>query len=268
MPEIAVVIPTYNEVDNVRPLISRLRALSIDPRVIVVDDNSPDGTAAVVEEIAQEDARVQLIRRPAKLGLGTANKAGIALARELGAEYVATMDADFSHEPERLPALVAAAERVRGMSIGSRYVPGGISDYGSRRQILSRTANLLARLSIGGAAVRDATAGFRCFSPRALERICWDGITSEGYSFQVETVAMARMRGVAIAEVSIYFRDRVAGVSKISRREVVRGIATLARVLYRRIMGVRSPAPTLARASRRKSVAPRAAETLAGSMSS
>jgi dolichol-phosphate mannosyltransferase len=239
MARVAIVIPTYNEVENVRPLVGRLRALPLDLTIVFVDDNSPDGTAAAVEELAKTDEKLKLLRRPAKLGLGTAHKAGIRLARELGAEIVATMDADLSHEPERLPALVEATQRSNGMAIGSRYIRGGSSDYAAQRQILSQTANLLARLAIGGAPVRDATAGFRCFSARALERIDWDDITSEGYSFLVETVATARSQNVPIAEVPIHFRDRVAGVSKISRKEIVRGVLTLGLVLYKRVRGVR-----------------------------
>src|SRR5438552_2498837 len=114
MPAVAVVVPTYNEVENVRPLIARLRSLPTDPLVVIVDDNSPDGTGDVVAEIASQDARVHLVRRPGKLGLGTANKAGIARARALGAELVVTMDADFSHQPESVPALVLAAGRCDG----------------------------------------------------------------------------------------------------------------------------------------------------------
>jgi glycosyltransferase involved in cell wall biosynthesis len=236
MSEVAVVVSTYNEVDNVRPLIARLRALPLSPGIVVVDDNSPDGTAAVVAEIARADPRVDLVRRPAKLGLGTAHKAGIARARSLGARLVAIMDADLSHPPERLPALVEAAERTQGIAIGSRYVRGGSSDYGSDRQFLSKTANLLAWIAIGGAPVRDATAGFRCFSRRALEALDWDEIRSDGYSFQVEVVAAARARRIPIVEVPIHFRDRVAGVSKISRREVVKGVVTLARLLHGRLV--------------------------------
>jgi glycosyltransferase involved in cell wall biosynthesis len=237
------VIPTYDEAENVRPLIGRLRALALDPRVVVVDDASPDGTGDVVDEIARSDRRVHLLRRPAKLGLGTAHKAGIALARSLGSTVIATMDADLSHEPERLPALVEAAVRVGGLSIGSRYVRGGSSDYGNERQVLSRTANLLARLAIGGAPVRDATAGFRCYSERALERIDWDDVTSEGYSFLVEVVAAVRGLGLPIAEVPIHFRDRAYGVSKISKREVYRAVLTLGRVVFLRVRGVRRRRP-------------------------
>lgn len=240
MSDVAVVIPTYNELDNIRPLVSRLRALALDPRIVIVDDASPDGTGRLVAELASSDPRLHLVARAGKLGLGTAHKDGIRRARELGAELVATMDADLSHEPERLPALVEAATRVGGMAIGSRYCRGGSSDYGSQRQVLSRTANLLARLSIGGAPVRDATAGFRCFTRRALDKIDWDDIRSEGYSFLVETVATARNQNVPIAEVPIHFRDRVAGVSKISRKEIVRGVLTLVRVLWKRVRGVRT----------------------------
>lgn len=251
--EIAVVIPTYDEAENVRPLIARLRALAIDPRVVIVDDASPDGTGDIVQELASRDPRVHLIRRPAKLGLGTAHKAGIALARSLGADLVATMDADLSHEPERVPALCDAARRCGGIAIGSRYVRGGRSDYGSGRQVLSRTANLLARLAIGGAPVRDATAGFRCYTRAALERILWDSVTSEGYSFLVEVVAAARSRSIPIAEVPIVFRDRVAGVSKISRREIARAVFTLVRVVGHRLKGPRRVARRLAPPPRERS---------------
>jgi dolichol-phosphate mannosyltransferase len=247
-PEVAVVIPTYDEVDNVTPLIGRLRALPLNPRVVVVDDASPDGTADVVAAIAARDERVHLIRRPAKLGLGTAHRAGIELARKLGADLVTTMDADLSHPPERLAAVVAAAQRCGGMAIGSRYTRGGSSDYGNARQLVSRSANLAARLAIGGAPVRDATAGYRCYTRFALDRIQWDTLTSGGYSFLVEICAECRRGGVPIAEVPIHFTDRVAGVSKISRNEALRGIATLLRVIARRMSGRKHrSATTLAR---------------------
>lgn len=228
----AVVIPTYNEADNIGPLLDQLLALPEGLSVVVVDDDSPDGTARLVEQRAQ-GGRVVLVQRPAKLGLGTAHLAGFARARQLGFDPVLTMDADFSHHPRDVPALLRAAEHA-DLVIGSRYVPGG----GTRncplgRRLLSRTANRVARTALGLRAA-DATAGFRCYRLALVERLLGMHIAANGYSFLVEVLFRTQRLGCTVAEVPILFADREHGVSKISKQEVWRAMATVLRLARQR----------------------------------
>jgi len=224
-----VVIPTYNERDNIGALIPRILDLPRF-RILVVDDNSPDGTADVVAAIARDEPRVGLLSRPSKLGLGTAYISGFRRALAEGAEYICEMDADFSHDPRYLPSLLAATETSYDLTLGSRYIPGGgTTDWGMLRKLISRSGNIYAR-SILGLSVTDATGGFRCYRRRVLAAINPDDIHSNGYSFQIELVYRTMRAGFRIGEVPIIFPDRRVGHSKMSRRIVLEALITVWRL--------------------------------------
>jgi dolichol-phosphate mannosyltransferase len=228
-----IVIPTYNERENIGALLPRVLELSRF-RVLVVDDNSPDGTAAVVADLARDEPRVGLLSRPGKQGLGTAYLAGFRRALDEGAEFVFEMDADFSHDPSYLPALLAATETRYDLTLGSRYVrDGGTVNWGVIRQLISRGGNIYAR-AILGLPVMDATGGFRCYRRRALEAIDLGAIHSNGYSFQIEMLFRVMQAGCTIGEVPIIFPDRRVGQSKMSRRIVLEALLTVWRLRFGR----------------------------------
>ena len=226
-----VVVPTYNERENIGALIPRILE---QPRfrVLVVDDGSPDGTAEVVADLARDEPRVGLLSRSGKQGLGTAYVAGFRRALDEGAEFVFEMDADFSHDPRYLPALLDATEARYDMTLGSRYVRGGgTENWGLGRQLISRGGNIYAG-TILGLPVADATGGFRCYRRRVLETIPLDRIRSNGYSFQIEMVYRAQRAGFHIGEVPILFPDRRVGQSKMSRRIVLEALVTVWRLRF------------------------------------
>lgn len=230
----AVVIPTYDEAGNIARLLEGIRALPGDVHAIVVDDNSPDGTGDVVARIAAADPGVHLLRRPAKLGLGTAHLAGFRAAWDAGFDPVLTMDADFSHDPARIPDLVARSADA-DLVIGSRYVEGGgTRDCPLGRRLLSRTANAVARAALGLAAA-DCTAGFRCYRRAVLEVLLATPIVANGYSFLVEVLVRVQGHGFRVKEVPILFVDRRFGTSKISKSEILRAAATVWRLFRARI---------------------------------
>ncbi|MEA3345809.1 MAG: polyprenol monophosphomannose synthase [Chloroflexota bacterium] len=234
MPTVAVIIPTYNESENLERLVRLILDLPLEPEVIVVDDNSPDGTGQIADRLAAEKGRIHVIHRPGKLGLGTAYIAGFRRALSLGVECIITMDADFSHHPRYIPDLVAHSDGAQ-VVVGSRYVQGGGTRYCSlKRRLLSRGANGFARLMLGLEA-RDCTAGFRCYRRRALEAIDLDAILSDGYSFLIEMLYQCQSRGYHTAEVPIVFEDRRHGVSKISRQEIFKAIYTVLRLALDRL---------------------------------
>ncbi len=229
-----VVIPTYNERENIAELIQRILEGSRF-RVLVVDDNSPDGTAAVVAELAADEPRVGLLLRPEKRGLGSAYVAGFRRALDEGAAFICEMDADFSHDPSYLPQLLAAAETRYDLALGSRYVPGGgTTDWGIIRQLISRGGNLYAR-TILGLPVMDATGGFRCYRRRVLETINLDDIQSNGYAFQIELVYRTLRAGFRIGELPIIFPDRRVGRSKMSKRIVLEALINVWRLRFRKL---------------------------------
>jgi dolichol-phosphate mannosyltransferase len=220
-----VVIPTYNEHDTIEPLLAQILALPRF-RVLVVDDNSPDGTGDLVAAHAREEPRVGLLSRAGKQGLGTAYLAGFRRALDEGARYIFEMDADFSHDPGYLPQLLEAAERY-DLVLGSRYVPGGgTTDWGMMRRLISRGGNLYAGLILG-LPVSDATGGFRCYRREVLEAVPLDAVRSNGYSFQIEMVYRTLRAGFRVGEVPIIFPDRRVGQSKMSRRIVVEALITV-----------------------------------------
>lgn len=235
-PSTIVIVPTYNEADNIDELISRLLALPVDLGVLVVDDNSPDGTGILVEVWKESDPdRVFAVHRSGKLGLGTAYIAGFNLAmEELQAERIMTMDADFSHNPRYIPSMIALSNE-KDIVIGSRYVAGGGSRNCTWKRIwLSRIANFVAR-SLLGLQARDTTSGFRLYHRHALQSIPLEHIFSSGYSFLVEMLFMCQRRGWDIGEVPIIFEDRRKGTTKISRQEVFKAQYTVLRLFLRRV---------------------------------
>jgi dolichol-phosphate mannosyltransferase len=216
-----VVLPSYNEAENVIPLARDVLAADPSLEVLVVDDASPDGTGDLVAKEGEIEPRLHLLRRAGKLGLGTAYLAGFRYGIEGGYDLILTMDCDYSHHPRYLPAVLAAA-RDHDLVIGSRYVPGGgIANWPLRRRILSWFANLYTRLLLR-VPVRDCTAGFRCYRRRVLERVGIDAIRSSGYSFLEEMVQRVHRAGFRIAEIPIVFEDRTRGASKINHTEVYR----------------------------------------------
>ncbi len=230
----AIIIPTYNERENIERLVKEIRARLTDARVIVVDDNSPDGTGKVVDALAQRDAFVYAVHRPGKLGLGTAHIAGMRRAFELNADPILTMDADFSHDPRYVPALLAALEHF-DVVIGSRYVRGGGMEGRDRTlRLVSWGANLFARTMLGLQA-HDCTAGFRAYRRAVLDSIELNRIFSNGYSFLIEMLFLCQTRGWRIGEVPIIYHDRQLGQSKISRAEIYKATYTVMRLAYRRL---------------------------------
>lgn len=240
----AIIIPTYNERENLADLVRQILALPIAGlRVIVVDDGSPDGTGALADELARQDGRVEVIHRTGKLGLGTAYIAGFRRAAALGTERVLTMDADFSHHPRYIPDILRAAD-THDIVIGSRYVPGGgTRHWGWERVLLSWGANTFARTLLGLRA-HDCTAGFRCYRRAVLDSINLDAIFSNGYSFLIELLATCERQGWRVGEVPILFADRQRGASKISRQEIFKALYTVLRL---RLHGSGAPRPYLAR---------------------
>jgi dolichol-phosphate mannosyltransferase len=216
-----VVIPTYNEFSLIQPLVEKILQLHPDFDILVVDDNSPDGTGDVVERLGRRLSNVSLLKRPRKAGLGTAYIEGFryVMSRNVRYDRVIEMDADFSHEPEYISALLdATSERV--VSIGSRYIPGGkIVDWRVDRRFISYAANVYVGFLLGFH-VRDWTSGFRCFSREAVAMILSDHISSKGYLFQIEVLSRLCRNGYSIREVPIVFSERKIGNTKLGFKEV------------------------------------------------
>jgi dolichol-phosphate mannosyltransferase len=216
MPEVIIVVPTYNEMQNIGSLISSLLESGPDISILVVDDNSPDGTADYVEKVGASNPRVSLIKRPEKLGLGSAYITGFKVALDRGARYVIQMDADFSHDPGYIPALLESVDG-NDLVIGSRYVKGvNVVNWPIQRLLLSYLANYYTRI-ITGMPIHDATSGFKCFRREVLETIDLDAIISDGYCFQIEMTFRSWRKGFRISEIPIVFVDRHSGTSKMSK---------------------------------------------------
>jgi dolichol-phosphate mannosyltransferase len=230
-------MPTFNEAENIRRMLPALRIEVPEADILVVDDSSPDGTADVVREFMESDGSIHLLSRPPKSGLGGAYREGFRWGIDRGYDALIEMDADFSHDPKQLPSLLEAAEAGAGLTIGSRYVPGGsIPKWKWHRTMLSKGGNLYASLLLR-LKVRDATAGFRVYTPAALEAIGFEAVTLDGYGFQVEMTDRARQAGVRIVEVPISFIDREVGESKMSASIVVEALAMVTRRGIRRRFG-------------------------------
>ena len=218
-----VVVPTYDEIENIEALIHRVHAARPDAHVLVVDDNSPDGTGDLVAHHPEIGRRVHLLRRPGKAGLGAAYRAGFTWALNQDYEVVVQMDADLSHPPERLPALIEALD-IADMAVGSRYVRGGrVQNWSWSRRLISWLGNVYVRIVLG-LPVRDATAGFKAYRAAALEEIGALTSHSNGYCFQIENTWQATRRGLRVVEVPITFSDRTLGQSKMSGAIVVEAV--------------------------------------------
>jgi dolichol-phosphate mannosyltransferase len=219
-----VVLPTYNEAENLERIVAAtLDQLPASGRILVVDDNSPDGTGEIADRLADSSEAIEVLHRARKEGLGPAYLAGFQIALDAGADRIIEMDADFSHDPAYLPALIEATETA-DLAIGSRYVPGGgVSDWGPMRRFISRGGSAYARAALG-LPVRDLTGGFKCFRRRVLEAIDLDTIEARGYAFQVETTYRAIKEGFRVVEVPITFKDRTDGTSKMSKSIVAEAI--------------------------------------------
>jgi dolichol-phosphate mannosyltransferase len=214
-----VVIPTYNERDNIQRLVSSVLDQSEDIHLLIVDDNSPDGTGVIADQIAASEKRVSVLHRPGKLGLGSAYRQGFKIALENGADCVVEMDADFSHDPSALPGFFSMMSSY-DVVIGSRYLNGiSVVNWPLRRLMLSYFASVYTRF-ITGLKISDCTSGFKCFKRKVLEVIDLDEVKSDGYSFQIEMNYRCMEKGFRIGELPIIFIDRHAGTSKMSKKIV------------------------------------------------
>ena len=229
-----VILPTYNEAENLERIVAAvLEQLPESGRVLVVDDNSPDGTGEIADRLAAANDSISVLHRARMEGLGPAYLACFRVALEGGAQRIVEMDADFSHDPVYLPKLIGATDQ-HDLVIGSRYVPGGgVTDWGPMRRFISRGGSTYARLALG-LPVRDLTGGFKCFRREVLEAINLDTIEARGYAFQVETTYRALKAGFRVAEIPIVFRDRTDGTSKMSRSIVAEAMWRVPAMRFRR----------------------------------
>ena len=218
-----VVIPTYNESKNIVRIIDKIFSVHDEIDVLVVDDNSPDGTGKLVRDKMQESNRIHLIEREGKMGLGTAYLAGFRYSLDHGYDYIMEMDADFSHNPEEIPNFLKSIQEY-DVVLGSRYIKGvNVVNWPLKRLLLSYFANLYTRV-ITGMNVKDATGGFKCFRATALSKINFDDVKSNGYSFQIEMTYRLWKKGAKVKEIPIIFVDRLEGESKMSKKIVYEAI--------------------------------------------
>jgi dolichol-phosphate mannosyltransferase len=227
VPGVWLILPTYNEADNLEPLVRavlpQLDGTALPHTILVVDDGSPDGTGEIADRLADELPPVRVLHRARKQGLGRAYLAGFELALDAGADLLMEMDADFSHDPRDVPRLIAAAGAA-DLVLGSRYVPGGgVENWGLSRRLLSRGGCTYARVLLG-IPVRDLTGGFKCFNRRVLEAIDLADVRADGYAFQVELTYRAVRAGYRVAEVPILFRERREGASKMTARVTLEAV--------------------------------------------
>jgi len=243
MNAVLVIVPTYNERDNLPQIVAAVHEHLPEADLLVVDDNSPDGTGQVADQIAQRDARVSVLHRSGKLGLGTAYIAGFKWALSRDYQFVFEMDCDFSHDPKYLPALLARARAGADLVLGSRYVEGGGTvNWGPLRKLISRGGSLYAR-TILGVAVRDLTGGFKCFRRPLLEAVDLDSVSAQGYGFQIEMTYRAIKHGFRVEEVPIVFVDRRVGQSKMSKKIFLEALTLVWKL---RLSGAGGPARSLA----------------------
>jgi dolichol-phosphate mannosyltransferase len=240
--QVAVVIPTYNERDNLEPIVGRLRTAVPDAHILVVDDGSPDGTGEIADKLAAEDPQLHVLHRAGKSGLGTAYIAGFTWGLEHGYGVLVEHDADGSHDPADLPKMLAALEGA-DLVIGSRYVPGGtVVNWPKSREVLSRGANVYVRMMLG-IGVHDATAGFRAYRAATLRAIDLDQVESQGYCFQVDLTLRTAERGFRIREVPITFTERARGASKMSQSVVLEALWRVAQWGVAKRLGRRPKPP-------------------------
>jgi len=228
-----VVLPTYDEADNIGPMSEAILAALPGATLLVVDDGSPDGTGRIADELAATDRRIRVRHRAAKQGLGRAYLDGFTTALESGASIVIQMDADFSHDPTVLPSLIApVVDGAADLVIGSRYTPGGgVADWGLGRRLVSRGGSLFAR-TVLGLAPHDLTGGFKAWRASTLSTVPFDGVHAGGYVFQIEMTFRASRAGARVRETPITFRDRRVGHSKMSRRIVVEALVVVVQLRF------------------------------------
>jgi len=232
---VVVCLPTYNEAATVSPVATAIASLGY--RVLIIDDNSPDGTGTIADRLAAASASISVIHRTAKEGLGKAYSAGFGAAHAMGADIICEIDCDFSHDPNDLPRLVDAVAEGADVAIGSRYVPGGSAPHWSvGRRLLSLGGNWYTRKMLG-LSVRDATAGFRAYRATSLSSLDPGGCGASGYGFQVEMTYRASRSGMTIVEVPITFRDRTEGTSKMDRSIVIEAMTLVTRWGVQRALG-------------------------------
>ncbi len=233
--ELLIIVATYNESENIPILISQVRSLDLPAHILVVDDNSPDGTGQLVERIAQETPGfIRVLHRAGKLGYASALREGFKIGLRDGYNIIITMDADLSHDPHKLPELYHAAHSY-DVVVGSRYIPGGgTANWPIHRRILSRSASLLARL-LTGLRTHDCTGGFRAYRSHIITQADLLSSNTEGYSFLVETLFKCRRAGASITEIPIIFTDRRRGQSKISKKIIIEAAWVLFKLFYARI---------------------------------
>ena len=234
---VLVVLPTYNESENIESVLRVVRSSLPAAHILVVDDSSPDGTAEIAKAVAIELGQVEVYIRPEKNGLGPAYRAGFRWGLDHGYDALVEMDSDFSHDPTALPELVVPVEDGHDLVIGSRYVPGGsIPEWSFSRRLLSRAGNVYADVLLG-LGVKDSTAGFRVYAASLLERLDLDTVRADGYGFQIEMTYRARRAGASIVEVPIRFVDRVAGTSKMSLSTVTEALRLVTLFGFKRLVG-------------------------------
>jgi dolichol-phosphate mannosyltransferase len=237
MKKALVIIPTFNEAENIRTIVPEILRQDERINILVVDDNSPDGTGAIVREMAEQDGRIRLFERERKMGLGTAYVAGFKYAIENGFDYACEMDADHSHDPSVLSEFLVAIE-THDLVLGSRYIKGvNVINWPMKRLLLSYYANTYTRL-VTGLPVRDATGGFKCFRVEVLKAINLDAVRSNGYAFQIEMSFKAWKKGFSIVEIPIIFMDRRVGVSKMSKKIVREAITMVWRLRFQATFGM------------------------------
>lgn len=237
-----VVVPTYNERDNIEQLVAEVFRQGPDIRLLIVDDNSPDGTGEIVDRLASGNPRLKVLHREGKLGLGSAYREGFKVALAMGAECIVEMDADFSHDPSLIPKFIAMMD-THDLVIGSRYLNGiSVVNWPLRRLMLSYFASIYTRF-ITGLRISDCTSGYKCFRREALESIDLQTIKSDGYSFQIEMNFRCMENGFRIGEIPIIFIDRHAGTSKMSRKIVREAVLMVWKLkigsIYRALIGIK-----------------------------
>lgn len=232
-----IIIPTYNEIENLQSLLTGIFSYAPETHILIVDDNSPDGTGKLADEMSAEDSRISVMHRTGKLGLGTAYIAGFKYAIEHAYDAAFEMDADFSHDPKYLPDFLKAIENA-DLVIGSRYIKGGSTpNWSPLRRIISGGGNIYARLILG-ISVHDCTAGYRCYRREVLENLGLDTVQAQGYAFQVEMAYRVFKKGYRIVETPIVFMDRRLGKSKMSGNIFIEGFINVLRLRFNK------PAPT------------------------
>ncbi len=237
-PRLLVSLATYNEAQNLPPLIAGIREFAPHADILVIDDNSPDGTGKLADDLAAKDPRIQVLHRPGKLGLGTATLAAMRYAIDHGYEFLQNMDADFSHPPRFLPGILAGMDK-HDVMIGSRYVKGGgTENWPLVRQVISKTVNGVVRF-LFRMPVRDASGAFRCYRVANLTRAKLEETVSRGYSFQQEVLFRVYRTGAKLGEYPILFENRRHGSSKVNGKEAVRSMATILYLGVRNFLGIR-----------------------------